>query len=631
MGLILKKMLLSSLFILQAQFCFANETAQLVTSINILQNSKGLHFDVQLENTKIARGHFFLSKDAIIISFSGFELTDESHNAQAYEFKSTVENVAKISYEMPLDQSQVQYLIEESNWYPRSDDIQSNQIFRINTVSDPGVEIIHSATMNFQSGVSTVIGKFIKYESLSKKIIIYLQKADQMLASTLIASLDLYLKNNEINLGPYPYESFSVVETSDEIGYAFPRMTWIGSKLLRFPFILKSSLPHELLHSWWGNSVFVDYASGNWCEGLTVFGADYALLSENERILYRQKALLEYVDYVKKDKEITLSEFVSREEDRSLQAIGYNKSLMMFVMLEQIVGVDVFAKALKEFYSEFKLLNATYADLFNIIKNLVGATDSIAVQDFYDFWIMQKGAIVFESVAATSQAKQSGYLATFLFPAIEVSKMNIIPIQIQIAFSDGSKKNFLNKIIDNKIEITLDKEPVGYALDPEFKLFRTLSEQERPTSFSKIFATPVIQSSVTSDVQLTFPQVFPNSILEPINFLQQDFDIEGLLLIQNYQGGSLAIDQALSDNKIQINSDSITLGEEAISLIDNAYFVSVKVRTKTVVLFKLNQSLPPLRWLQRWSHYGAQGYLVLSPIGSVKQGVWDGINYKKFN
>ena len=38
-----------------------------------------------------------------------------------------------------------------------------------------------------------------------------------------------------------------------------PSFTLLGPQIIRFPFILTSSYPHEILHNWWGNSVFVDY------------------------------------------------------------------------------------------------------------------------------------------------------------------------------------------------------------------------------------------------------------------------------------------------------------------------------------------------------------------------------------
>lgn len=43
--------------------------------------------------------------------------------------------------------------------------------------------------------------------------------------------------------------------------------TLLGRTVIKMPFIVYTSLGHEIAHNWWGNSVFVDQEKGNWCEG----------------------------------------------------------------------------------------------------------------------------------------------------------------------------------------------------------------------------------------------------------------------------------------------------------------------------------------------------------------------------
>ncbi len=76
-----------------------------------------------------------------------------------------------------------------------------------------------------------------------------------------------YLALYQDLFGPYPFEKFAVVENFFPTGYGFPSYTLMGGTVLRLPFILRTSLPHEIAHSWWGNGVLVDYRQGNWCEG----------------------------------------------------------------------------------------------------------------------------------------------------------------------------------------------------------------------------------------------------------------------------------------------------------------------------------------------------------------------------
>jgi hypothetical protein len=63
--------------------------------------------------------------------------------------------------------------------------------------------------------------------------------------------------------GPYPFPKFAVVENFFPTGYGFPSYTLLGTSVIRLPFIPETSLKHEVAHSWWGNGVLVDPASGN--------------------------------------------------------------------------------------------------------------------------------------------------------------------------------------------------------------------------------------------------------------------------------------------------------------------------------------------------------------------------------
>ncbi len=147
-------------------------------------------------------------------------------------------------------------------------------------------------------------------------------------------------------IGPYPYGKFALVENFWETGYGMPSFTLLGPTVIRFPFILHSSYPHEILHNWWGNSVFVDYESGNWCEGLTAYLADHLIKEQRgQGAEYRRDALQKYRNYVQEGDDFPLSEFRSRHS-AATEAVGYGKTLMVFHMLRRQLGDEVFRRAL---------------------------------------------------------------------------------------------------------------------------------------------------------------------------------------------------------------------------------------------------------------------------------------------
>ncbi|NIP28737.1 MAG: M1 family metallopeptidase, partial [Phycisphaerae bacterium] len=83
------------------------------------------------------------------------------------------------------------------------------------------------------------------------------------LAGAYLEATARYLKLYQDLFGPYPFNKFAVVENFFPTGYGFPSYTLIGGRVLRLPFIIHTSLGHEIAHCWWGNGVLVDYASGN--------------------------------------------------------------------------------------------------------------------------------------------------------------------------------------------------------------------------------------------------------------------------------------------------------------------------------------------------------------------------------
>jgi len=187
----------------------------------------------------------------------------------------------------------------------------------------------------------------------------FLRTPDEGLANKYLEVTEQYLDMYLELIGPYPYTKFALVENFWETGYGMPSFTLLGEKVIRFPWILHSSYPHELLHNWWGNSVYVDFETGNWCEGITAYLADH-LISEQrgQGEAYRRSTLQKFTNVVDAENDFPLNEFLSRH-DAASEAIGYGKSLMMWHMLRQEMGDDNFKKTMSLFNEDFRLLSQT--------------------------------------------------------------------------------------------------------------------------------------------------------------------------------------------------------------------------------------------------------------------------------
>jgi len=99
--------------------------------------------------------------------------------------------------------------------------------------------------------------------------------------------------------------------------------------------------------------VYVDYARGNWSEGLTSYLADHLLQEQRgEGANYRRAALQKYTDFVSSARDFPLTEFRSRHSSTT-EAVGYGKTLLLFHMLRRELGMIFSCRPCANFIAAF--------------------------------------------------------------------------------------------------------------------------------------------------------------------------------------------------------------------------------------------------------------------------------------
>lgn len=218
---------------------------------------------------------------------------------------------------------------------------------------------------------------------------VFLRTPDPALAQAYLDATQQYLKMYGALIAPYPYKKFAVIEHLWESGYGMPSFTLLGPRVLRLPFMLHSSYPHEILHSWWGNGVFVDSRQGNWCEGVTAYLADHLLQEQRGTAgLYRRATLQKYTDYVSTETDVALVHFQARH-DPTTEAVGYGKAMMLFHMLRQQLGEEAFLSGLRQFYQTQVFRQARFEHLFNALADVSGQP----LQETFRHWVMRPGPL----------------------------------------------------------------------------------------------------------------------------------------------------------------------------------------------------------------------------------------------
>jgi aminopeptidase N len=332
-------------------------------------------------------------------------------------------------------------------------------------------------------------GPLLRYQQQHDNVSaeVFLHDAEPALAQRYLEATGRYLTMYESLIGPYPYDKFALVENFWETGYGMPSFTLLGPAIIRFPFILTSSYPHEILHNWWGNSVFVDYETGNWCEGLTAYLADHLLQEQRgQGAEFRRTTLQRYRNFVREDRDFPLTEFRSRHSAVT-EAVGYGKTLMGFHMLRRQLGDETFITGLQRFYKERQQTKASFSNL----RTAMEAVSDHDLAPFFSVWTEQTGAPLITVDRTRVRGTRGGYKVTGrIQQQLDQGPFPLeVPIVVQTAAGiaryvvplHGQRANFALPSIER---------PLALAVDPNFDLFRLLYAEETPPAVGQIFGEP---------------------------------------------------------------------------------------------------------------------------------------------
>jgi hypothetical protein len=497
--------------------------------------------------------------------------------------------------------------------------------------------------------VFLVAAKFKEYGLKVGKVNVmaFLRSEDEGLANKYLETTGQYLEMYETLIGPYPYSKFALIENFWETGYGMPSFTLLGSKIIRFPFILHSSYPHELLHNWWGNSVFVDHETGNWCEGLTVYMADHLIKQQrNQGSEYRKTTLQNYTHYAAgKKEEFPLTKFKERTNALS-SSIGYGKSMMVSHMLRRMVGDSLFKKSIQHFYKENKYKRSTFEHIRKAFEKITGKD----FKDFFHQWVSEIGAPEIRLSDEKVTKKEKNYILEFSLDQVQKEKIYslMVPVAIYLKGNkDAAIKNLEFKEKQKNFMFTFDQQPLGIDVDPQFDVFRKLHINEIPATLSNAFGAKAVlillPSKASEDFLNGYRELAETWAAESDGkiVIKQDSEVPSLpdnkaIWLMGWENiHRETIKKGISDYKAELKDESIRIGEKNLSFDSNSIIVTVKNRKNPshVVVFLSTDRKAALPGLGRkLPHYGKYSFLAFEgdePDNMLK-GQWPAVNSPMF-
>lgn len=433
------------------------------------------------------------------------------------------------------------------------------------------------------------------------------------LADGYLDDVQRYLELYGEQIGAYPFTEFSVVASPLPTGFGMPTLTYLGTEVLKLPFIRATSLGHEVLHNWWGNGVYVDYAKGNWSEGLATFMADYAYKERESPDAARQMRLGWLRDFaaLPADAQQSLAAFRSRTHGAEA-AVGYGKSAMLFVMLRDAIGEEAFRRGIRAFWNKHRFQRTSWNDLRLSFEQACRCS----LGNFFEQWINRAGGPEVTIASAAAAPESAKTRLTMLLQ--QNTPPYALHLPVELVYPDHSEMRWIDIARkSDAVTMVLDTRPQAVRLDPELRIWRLLQREQLPPILRKwiVARTPrLVHASQTADVR-TAAKALAESLFEAapqiVSMNEASQGNEPVLLV----GLHADVDAALAHAGLPRRPARLNRGSAQVWTFDRGSGPPVAVisASDAASLRALMRPLP---------HYGSQSWLIFDGSRAIERGVW---------
>jgi aminopeptidase N len=539
------------------------------------------------------------------------------------------------------------FLLSGAGWYP--DLMNAQAVYRLRVTAPAGLVAVTAGrstertTENGKTvsgwqvdypiqGLSITVARYHVREKIAGPVTVatYFLEPNPELSDAYLEASANYLDFYAERFGPYPFRKFAVVENFFPTGYGFPSYTLLGSRVLRLPFIIYTSLGHEIAHCWWGNGVLVDYNKGNWGEALTTYVSDYLYKeekSESAARVYRRQILRNYSTLVETQSDFALSGFI-RRSDPVTKAIGYDKGAMVFHMLRKSMGEAAFWGTLRDLFRERLFQPTSWTDLQRAFEKRAKAS----LRDFFDQWVYRKGAAQFRLEEVQSRKENGQWLITGRI----VQDKPYYGFSARLALDSSSAKRFKPVAVlaqkETDFEWSSDTEPVRLTLDPDYDIMRRLYDEEIPPSINSLKSSAAVLFVFTdkdSPQKKGVARLLALSLgLKQIEFASinavshKQLREKDLVIIGHPQEKSLL---RRLPHQAETNPSSFTLNEKVYDQKSDVFFgvfAHPFADNRVAALFRPLSDEHAETAARKITHYGKYSYLVFQNGKNRAKGTW---------
>ena len=469
----------------------------------------------------------------------------------------------------------------------------------------------------------------------------YLFPDEAPLAPQYLEATATYLDLYTTLLGPYPFSQFAVVENFFPSGLGMPSFTLLGQSIVRRGYTQPYSLGHEIVHSWFGNSVFNDFAKGNWVEGLTTYLANYyydeATGNHESANKTRRRMMDEYNLYANPEKDYPISQF-HHKETRIDNAVGYQKTALVFHMLRQKIGDAAFFKGVRQIIQKGTGQYVEWKDLKRMFSEVAGQD----LSEFFKQWVEQPGApsITLHDLSVRpdplrlDQSMVSGTIS-------QRGSIYNLSIPINVTLQDESTYNTTITLDQTRQPFTLNVPgtPTSVTLDPEHNWLLRLHREQLPpmlNGWDTDTRRILVSAKTVSKEEEASLQTLMQRIQEQSDIEMQQADSPAITEAASYLIIGASARQLLEsktlktcNKQVQIESERLAIMEQAFEGPEMAFLITCShpdFSNHTVSLFfgLSPEAVAPVARLLFF--YGWDSYLVFQQGKVIARGMFQPVH-----
>lgn len=317
----------------------------------------------------------------------------------------------------------------------------------------------------------------------------------------------------------YPYDKYAQVTVEDFIYGGMENMSattltidTLHDKRAHLDFTSDHLVSHELAHQWFGDLVTCRDWQHIWLNEsfATYFEALSwrSLRGEDEFNYYMMQQAEEYFEETSKRYKRPIVTNVYKHPDDVFDRHAYEKGSCVLHMLRNLIGDDIFKKAVKTYVERFSFKNAETDDFRKCVEEVSGKS----LQQFFEQYIFKPGHLELNVEFEFDHSGNSARIRVIQTQNTDDgTPVYVFPLDVHIVTPEGKKE--LTFKIDSKehlLHIPLESEPLWFSVDPGNKLLKRMEvkaskqmlieQLKNGNTVEKIYAAKAIADYSSDDV-----------------------------------------------------------------------------------------------------------------------------------